>query len=437
MNTANTSNRSRGRRFALINLIALTLLFLGAAVYWRGPLGALAGGALHLPTSTGPHAVGRVTWHLVSKSRPEVFTEYPDDRREIRADVYYPAAPDSTAPVGRYIEPEIGPDVTGMPAFITNAIKPNWREGAAPAQGAPWPVLLFSPGIDGPPVFYTSLLEELASRGWVIVALWHPYTTSRTRFPDGRIVKAAHEANGAAWEGPDEAREVAKQRISSEWAKDMIQALDEVVRRNENDPEWAGRLDLARVGAFGHSFGGQNAAAAMTLDTRIRAGMNFDGTAVYRPIIERGVTGAFAFVYDTFEPPWASLRRDNKPVETWWAEWALRNCPEAIRRNAEPCYIFQIDGISHEGFSTDLPLFKPLFPWAITEDMVGTVPAREVLDIVTDLVDAFFRQSLMGEDQDLLAEPSSHHPRLHQGIKGAPGEIGPPIDVGTAPHGAA
>ena len=163
----------------------------------------------------------------------------------------------------------------------------------------------------------------------------------------------------------------------------------------------------------------------MTLDTRIRAGMNFDGTGVYKPIMDRGVAGAFAFVYDTFEPPWPSLKRDNKPVETWWAEWAVRNCPETIRRNAAPCYIFQIDGIAHEGFSTDLPLFQPLFPWAITEDMVGIVPAREGLAIVTDLVDAFFRQSLMDEEQSLLTNPSSRYPRLHRGINDAPDNLGP------------
>lgn len=405
-------------------LVVVLVLLLAGAIYARGPIRAIASGTLHLPATTGVHAVGRVTWSVANESRPEVFTEDPNDHREIRVDVYYPAKPDGSASRGRYIEPEIGPDVTGIPAFITNAIRPNWFEDAAPDESGPWPVLLFSPGIDGPPVFYTSLLEELASRGWVIVALWHPYTTSRTLFPDGRIVESTYEASGAAWEGPDEVREVAKQRISGEWAKDMIQALDEVARRNEKDPEWAGKLDLARIGAFGHSFGGQNAAAAMCIDTRIQAGMNLDGTAVYKPIVDRGFTGAFAFVYDTFEPPKDFLKQKNKSETTWWTEWAVRNCPESVRRRARPCYIFQVDGIRHEGFSTDLPLLRPVFPGTITEDMVGNIPGPEVLTTVTDLVDAFFRVTLLKEDVSILDDLSKTHPHLHRGILGAPGDLG-------------
>jgi dienelactone hydrolase len=393
---------------------------LALLVLARGPLLFLARGGLHLPAPSGPHAVGRVTWHIVSQDRPEQFTEDPDDTREIRADVYYPAEANSDAPAGVYIEPSIAEGATGMPAFFTSAIRPNWREGAKPAAGRPWPVLVFSPGIDGPPVFYTTLLEQIASHGYVVVALWHPYTTSRTIFPDGRIVESTFEGNGAMWTGDDAAREVPKQRVSEVWARDAVMALDEATRRNETDALLGGCFDLTRAGVFGHSFGGQNAAAAMTLDTRFRAGLNMDGTAVYKPIVDEGVTGAFAFVYDTFEPPLDYLAREDRTVESWWDEWSVRNCPKSIREKASPCFIFQVDGMAHEGFSTDLAWFRPLFPWVIDEEMVGDVPGLEAIRVVSDLIAGFFDSALSGLAAPILESPEAVYPRLHLGILGHP-----------------
>ena len=44
-----------------------------------------------------------------------------------------------------------------------------------------------------------------------------------------------------------------------------------------NDPLFAGKLDLTRIGSFGHSFGGATALEVCRIDTRCRAAVNMDG----------------------------------------------------------------------------------------------------------------------------------------------------------------
>lgn len=418
--TTDVSKESRrARRILRAIAIAGVLLVLVGAVVARKPLEFLAFG-FDLPKPTGKYLVGRQTWDIVCADRPETFSSDPSAKREIRTDVYYPAKAGAAKQTGAYLDPEITQAVTGMPPFLISKLRTNWMPDAEPDRaGAPYPVLLFSPGLESPPVFYTSLLEQLVSRGFVIVALWHPFTTSRTIFPNGKIIESKFEANGAMWEGDEATREVAKQRVSQVWADDMRSALDEAVRRN-GDGALKGMFDLSRVGAFGHSFGGQNAAAAMTLDSRIRAGLNMDGTSVYKPILDKGVSGAFAMLYDTFSPPEKFLNENGISEEQWWKNFTERNCPFAVQENASKFYIYQIEGLDHEGFSTDLPLLRKYFPFAISEDMVGTLDGSRVLPIVSSLIGDFFDVELSGAKSELLCNPEAVYPEVHVGMKGHP-----------------
>ncbi|MBI1320257.1 MAG: hypothetical protein GC168_15125 [Candidatus Hydrogenedens sp.] len=406
------------RGFGLIAAACLLVLIFS----FRGPLAFVIKGGLHLPPPTGPYAVGRVTWDAASPDRPEIFTDDPSDHRRISIDIYYPAERVPGSRSGVYLDAAIAEGVTGLPALLSRPITPNWVEGAPPARtGAPYPVLLFSPGSDSPPVFYTSLLEHVASQGFVVLALWHPYTTARTRFADGGVVESKYAANGAMWEGPDADRDAAKQVVSRVWAEDMLLALDACNEHNAASGAFEGMADLRSVGAFGHSFGGQNAAAAMTLDPRIRAGMNFDGTAVFAPILKQGVIGAFAMVYDDFGPPDdAWLEQHNLTTEGWWAQWGERNLPSALREKAASFQAFQIDGLAHEGFATDLAWLRPLFPSVITEDMVGTIDPALSLALLSDLVGAYFQQHLLDRPSALIVDPSSLYAPLHRGIQDHP-----------------
>ena len=70
-------------------------------------------------------------------------------------------------------------------------------------------------------------------------------------------------------------------------------------------PAFAGRLDFARVGTFGHSAGGQAAAHACQIDARIRACLNQDGLSAYAPyyLDSRGWGMDQAFMLMVRAPP--------------------------------------------------------------------------------------------------------------------------------------
>jgi predicted dienelactone hydrolase len=71
-----------------------------------------------------------------------------------------------------------------------------------------------------------------------------------------------------------------------EWhMRDIRFVLDELDHMNTEraSPPFARRLDLTRVGAFGHSFSGMVTAHACQTDRRIRACLNQDGAAARKP----------------------------------------------------------------------------------------------------------------------------------------------------------
>ena len=60
-----------------------------------------------------------------------------------------------------------------------------------------WPVLLVSPAAGSDPAFYSGIAEELASHGFVVAALGHPYERPNLRLSGGRVARAPEPVAGA------------------------------------------------------------------------------------------------------------------------------------------------------------------------------------------------------------------------------------------------
>ena len=59
-------------------------------------------------------------------------------------------------------------------------VRTNARRNARPLEGlGGYPAIVFSPGYGVPHALYTSLFEDLASHGFVVIALDHTYETMR------------------------------------------------------------------------------------------------------------------------------------------------------------------------------------------------------------------------------------------------------------------
>lgn len=143
-----------------------------------------------------------------------------------------------------------------------------------PAASTPAPVLIFSHGLGGSRQGSAFLGQHWAGRGYVAIFLQHPGSDS------------------SVWQDQPQATRMAAMRKAASLknfmlrVKDVPALLDQLERWNrEPKHALAGRLDLARVGMSGHSFGAVTTQAVsgetflggrvVTTDPRIKAAIAF------------------------------------------------------------------------------------------------------------------------------------------------------------------
>ncbi|MFE7117897.1 alpha/beta hydrolase family protein [Streptomyces sp. NPDC057654] len=289
--------RRPGRRHVMAGVAALAAVgVLGAAA----PVQAQAHGTesvgvraqraarAELPAPTGPYKIGTSSLRLTDHSRADPWK--PAERREVMVSFWYPAGGSGqrTAP---YMRPEAAAHFGSadgaasfnhsLPVGATDwaATRTHAVEGAPVARGGGGkrPVVLYSAGLGDPRTWNTALVEELASRGYVVVTVDHTHEASEVEFPGGRLVPSVFPD---LLKQPDlDVGAVLRTSMKTRVA-DTRFVLDRLggLRHEHGLPRGlAHSLDLRRVGMAGQSAGGFTAAQAMHDDRRIKAGINMDG----------------------------------------------------------------------------------------------------------------------------------------------------------------
>jgi predicted dienelactone hydrolase len=168
--------------------IRITLLAgLAALAAAIAPAAARPAPAAPLPAPTGAAPVGTLVLRLVDTSRVDPFAPEPR-ARELLLRFWYPAAGRSGEPTP-YFAPRVAAlyaDQLNIPTRILTAFSVPARTNARPQAGR-HPVVLFSPGFGVPSSNYALLLDDLASHGYVVLAIDHPYEAPLV-FPGGRLV---------------------------------------------------------------------------------------------------------------------------------------------------------------------------------------------------------------------------------------------------------
>jgi dienelactone hydrolase len=265
-----------GRRSVVaVGLAAIVVAGGGVLAGWLMPV-------VTLPTPTGPHPVGIVDREVTAAAAAAAARAGASGRR-LMATVWYPAAaagPD--APLTRHpdqIAAALG-NLAGLPALAFHHLRHvdvAAAEGAAVLEApAPFPVLVFSHGMVGLRSQNAPTFQELASWGYVVVALDHTDAAAVTVFPDGEERFYDPERFGiAAGIAPTHAE--VERKMFPVWVADQRAAYDAVATWAVDDPLLAGALDPSRMGSFGHSFGGATALEVCRVDARCRAAANLDG----------------------------------------------------------------------------------------------------------------------------------------------------------------
>lgn len=387
--------------------VSAVLVALLLGLVWGIPAAAQEFG-MTLPEPSGS-PVGYRLYAAVDESRLEVYTEDTDDVRTFPLAVYYPAAPDAGATPAPYTteaESAAYETMLMIPQVVFTSIEGHLYVDAplAPKDSA-YPVLIFSPGLGSPIRFYTTLVAELASQGYVVAVVDHPYSQTVSMFPDDTVV-TANDAGSSMPTGD------ARDAILDVWVQDMQYALEYLEELNETDPLWTGALALESVGALGHSFGGAAAANLSRVDDRVAASINMDGT-VFGPA-GQGVAKPFMAMLsqpaELNDEALAAAGISRETVEAIIAEFD--NSIDGALSTSEAPYRLAIQGTLHATFSIDIALLRALLPEYITPELVGAIDGARANEIFAAYTVAFFDTHLLGNASLLLGGASTDYPEV-------------------------
>jgi hypothetical protein len=386
---------------------------------------------LTLPAPTGRYPVGTVSLHLIDRARANPWTASPS-YRELMVSIWYPARDTRRYPVAPQMLPGAAAhfgsadgaaaQLYGVrPGTVDWAATPtSGHEGAPVARHrTPLPVVLYSPGAGEPRTWETTLVQDLASRGYVVVTIDHPYDASEVEFPGGRIV----DSQLAVWLKDAQRRgtllALARKILAVRVADTRFVISDLGALEAGHDPDaghrplpsgLAGGLDLHRIAMFGVSAGGFTSAQAMYEDARITAGIDADGatdtplipgSSHLAPVFQHGLSQPFLFMGDP--------STDHRSIPSWDSFWG----------HTRGWHLdLTLRGASGENSYKDaVPLIPQIarqlgLPRSFVTGNIGQIDPARAIAAEEAYVSAFFDRWLRGQDRHLLDHPSSRYPAI-------------------------
>jgi pimeloyl-ACP methyl ester carboxylesterase len=207
-----------------------------------------------------------------------------------------------------------------LPSFLfapaRRVITQVFTNAPAAVRVGPCPVILFSHGFGiGTVGQNTMQFCELASHGYVVVSIGHPYESSVMPFPDGRIVTA----DMARWKrvlrefAPGKLKPLTEAMNAANslsqhdsaacayvralptidtsniiWADDtrFVIRMLERLHQSADSGSVPSMFDLSRIGIFGHSLGGMTAEKCILEEGRLAAGISYESFPIRENVVD-------------------------------------------------------------------------------------------------------------------------------------------------------
>ncbi len=373
---------------------------------------------VQLPAPKGPYPVGTTYMSFMDLSREERLSET-NNHRNVPVQVWYPASNTEGKQVARWISSREAirlfseyrglPDLFGHFTLVKTHSSLNADVCEAEKQ---YPVILFSGGgamFSGQNVIQ---MEELASRGYIVYAVGHPYEDFACIYPDETLVPYSEKQKRELSTDTAKAVEAAKQTVADtesgefhkailrnapvnnvsvkNWSKDMQFIADKVFEMNDGSEEsiFFGKLDVSNLGAFGHSFGGAASGQLCLEDDRIKAFVNMDGSP-FGDAPDKEIDQPFMVLTHGGEEKYS--------IQTGYSE------------KEKNYYVVQISGAKHMDFS-DLNSLIPAV--GRLSGFLGSIPKERQIEIMNHYILDFFNRHLKGMPSTLLDAASSIYPEV-------------------------
>lgn len=375
---------------------------------------------INLPKPGGSNAVGTMRMDFTETSRKDILTGKTSPQK-IAVQVWYPASNisgkkqanwmDNRQAASLFAKEKGLPDLFGQLCLI----KTNSYYGAPLSNKTnKYPVILFSGGAGMFNGQNTIQMEELASQGYVVFAVSHPYDDFAAIYSDGSVVPYSSNQLAALSKDSSEAIAAGKKQVADEnspdfqralvrncklntenvhvWSSDMIFMADQISHLNDGSIQsiFKGRLDTENMGIFGHSFGGAAAGEACLRDNRFKAFINVDGTPF-------GDT-----VGNIIQQPFMVLSEGTDKNLKF-------NISDGYSEKQKNFLIVSINGAQHMNF-TDLNTIVPNAGKAL--GALGTIGANRQAEIMNTYIVSFFNKYLKGMQESILNDSSSQYPEV-------------------------
>lgn len=368
------------RKSVTILLILLSVVFLGILLVF--PM-------YEIPKPSGDYLIGTESFIIEDENRYELYTEDLNDIRRIKIQLWYPTESkdgynqlpwlEDGVVVARALSKDIG-----LPLFVldhtANIMSNSYHQ--APISNAldSYPVVIISHGWRGFKNLHTDFAEELASIGYVVVAIDHTYGSVATVFDSDDVAYLNLDALPER-ETTSDFLVYANQLVNT-YAADITTTIDyiEGLNNGSGSSRFSGRLDLTKIGLLGHSTGGGADVAVALNDNRIDALIGLD--AWVEPIqaeeIDKGLSIPSLFIRS----------------ETW--ETGVNNITlnSLIENSSETSSLYQIDGTTHFDF-TMVYMYSPLTKFI---GFSGSVEGGYLTSILKTMITSFFNETLRDEE---------------------------------------
>jgi len=270
------------------------------------------------------------------------------------------------------------------------------------ATAEPVPVLIYFGGWPGTGVDNHELLRTLVGQGYVVV-------TEKNVMPSAlEPAESERPMDFSSAEAYEDTLRRADTRVRL-LARTAVAWLDSLESLNQHDPlgRFTGRLDLARVGVLGYSFGGAVAAEAAWLDPRFRAVVNLDGWS-FGDAATEGIHQPYLFISDDSPEPTSQDLNSSDPVQRYTSRLTALDYPRLLHNLARNGGNFlRVAGTRH-------PEFVDRGRRSSGREILGLPPdaAGRLQAILQAYVLAFFQQHLRGIESGLLRGPSPRFPEV-------------------------